>query len=306
MVLGGGGFLGTNLSRRLLARGLRTGAFGLRCPFRADLPGLAWHAGDFRDPAALAAALPGYEIVFHLIHTTVPFSANLDAGRDLTENVAPSLRLLDLCRDLGGRRVVFISSGGTVYGAATQLPTPESAPTNPLTAYAVSKLTIEKYLALYENLHGLDYRVLRLPNPFGPYQVPTKGQGVIGALISSARKGEPMTIWGDGSVVRDYIFVDDVVDAMEAAMADASGERVFNIGSGQGRSLREVIDSVERLMGRRIDVRMTAARPLDVPKSVLDAARAEKTLGWRPKTGFEDGVRRTIAWWDSGAAERTR
>jgi UDP-glucose 4-epimerase len=303
LVLGGGGFLGTNLCRRLLLRGWRTGGFGLHCRFRADMPGLAWHAGDFRDQAALAAALPGYDVVFHLVHTTVPYSANLDVERDLAENVTPSLKLLDLCRDLGVKRVVFISSGGTVYGAAAQVPTPESAPTNPLTAYAVTKLAIEKYLALYENLYRLDYRVLRLANPFGPYQVPSKGQGVIGALLASARKGEPMPVWGDGSVVRDYVFVDDVIDAMEAAIVDQSGERIFNIGSGEGRSLREVIAAVEQAMGQPIAVRMSAGRPLDVPRSVLDSARARAVLGWTPKTSFADGLQRTVAWWRTGAGD---
>src|SRR5205814_1087955 len=170
------------------------------CPFRRDMDGLEWHQGDFRDEPALTAALSGFEIIFHLVHTTIPQSANLDIEKDLAENVTPSLKLLDISRTLGVRRVVFISSGGTVYGAAKEFPTPENAPTNPLTAYAVSKLAIEKYLAFYENLHRLDFRVLRLANPFGPFQVPTKGQGVIAALISRALEGAPMEIWGDGSV----------------------------------------------------------------------------------------------------------
>ena len=302
MVVGGGGFLGTNLCLRLLSRGGRVGAFGLRCPFRDKMPGLEWHTGDFRDDKALAGALNGFEIVFHLVHTTIPYSANLDIEKDLAENVTPSLKLLDMSRGLGVKRIIFISSGGTVYGAATQFPTPESAHTYPLTAYAVSKLAIEKYLALYENLYQLDFRVLRLANPFGPFQVANKGQGVIAALIAHALNREPMDIWGNGSVVRDYIYVDDVIDAMEAIILDQSDHRIFNIGTGQGRILREVITTVQRLMGVSIDTRMAEQRALDVPKSVLSIERAKAVLGWAPKTDFEDGVRNTIAWWKSGLA----
>jgi UDP-glucose 4-epimerase len=305
MVIGGGGFLGTNLCIRLLSRGWRVGAFGQHCPFRKDMEGIEWHQGDFRDEAALTAALSGFEVIFHLVHTTIPQSANLDIEKDLAENVTPSLKLFDISRALGVRRVVFISSGGTVYGAAKELPTPENAPTNPLTAYAVSKLAIENYLALYENLHRLDFRVLRLANPFGPFQVPTKGQGVIATLISRALKGAPMEIWGDGSVVRDYIFVDDVVDAMQSAIEDQSDHRIFNIGSGQSRTLHEVIATVQTLMDITLDIRTTERRPLDVPKSVLSIARAKSVLGWAPKTSFEEGVRRTIAWWETRSALAT-
>ena len=126
-----------------------------------------------------------------------------------------SLALFDICRNSGVKRIVFVSSGGTIYGPSAQIPISETAPTDPITAYGVGKLAIEKYLALYEHLFGLDYRILRVANPFGPFQIPLKNQGVIAALISRALKNEPIEIWGDGSVVRDYIYVDDVVAALE-------------------------------------------------------------------------------------------
>jgi UDP-glucose 4-epimerase len=245
IVLGGGGFLGTNLCRRLISTGHRVRAFGRRCLFPEALDEVDWYQGDFCDPVALAAAIETYEIVFHLVHTTTPHSANLDKAKDLQENVVSSLALFDLARALGVKRIIFVSSGGTIYGASEQVPTPETAPSEPITAYGISKLAIEKYLAIYEHLYGFQYRILRVANPFGPFQVPVKHQGVISMLISRAIKNESVEIWGDGSVVRDYIFVDDVIDALEAAMGDQSSARIFNIGTGRGRSLFEVIGAVE-------------------------------------------------------------
>jgi UDP-glucose 4-epimerase len=216
---------------------------------------------------------------------------------DVQKNLVPSLALFDLCRELGVTRLVFVSSGGTVYGVPQQIPTPETAPTDPITAYAISKLSVEKYLGLYRHLHGLNYRVLRVANPFGPYQTAVKSQGLVAALIARGLRNETIEIWGDGTVVRDFVFIDDVVDALVAAMSDESSERIFNIGSGQGRSVRDVIASVESVLARTVSVRWQHARPVDIPRSTLAIERAKKELGWQPKTKFEDGLAQTIQWW---------
>jgi UDP-glucose 4-epimerase len=302
IVLGGGGFLGVNLCRRLAAAGARVRAFGRRCLFPEALAGVDWYQGDFSDKAAIAAAIESYDVVFHLVHATTPHSANLEMAADLEQNVVASIALLDVSRNLAVKRIVFVSSGGVVYGRAKQIPTPEDAPTEPITAYGISKLAIEKYLALYQHLHGLDFRVLRVANPFGPFQVAAKNQGIVAALIAHALAGEPAEIWGDGSVVRDYVFVDDVVDALQAAAADRSDARIFNIGAGRGRSLREIIAALEAQLGRRIEINWKPGRPIDVPTSILSIERAGKLLGWAPKTPFEQGLEQTIAWW----RERTK
>jgi UDP-glucose 4-epimerase len=297
IVLGGGGFLGVNLCRRLASSGWRVRAFGRQCLFLEALEGVEWYQGDFTDPSALTSAIASCDVVFHLVHATTPYSANLDMTADLQQNVASTIALLDISRDLGVKRIVFVSSGGVVYGQASQIPIPEAAPTEPIAAYGISKLAIEKYLALYQHLHGLDFRVLRVANPFGPFQVATKNHGIIAALISHALDDEATEIWGDGSAVRDYIFVDDVIDAMEAAAADRSDMRIFNIGSGRGRSLREIIAVIETQLDRKLDLIWKPARPIDVRTSVLLTERARDVLGWAPKMSFEDGLRHTIAWW---------
>ena len=299
IVLGAGGFLGMNLCRRLVASGARVRAFGRQFLFPRELEGADVFQGDFSDPLALAAAIEGHEIVFHLVHATTPQSANRDMIGDVQRSVVSSLALLDISRTLGVKRIVFVSSGGVIYGPAKLIPTPEIAPTDPITAYGVSKLAIEKYLALYEHLHGLDYRVLRVANPFGPFQMPRKNQGIIAALISRALNDESIEIWGDGTVVRDYIFVADVIDALHAAASDQSGTRIFNIGTGQGRSLHEVIAAIEQQLGKTLQIEWRPARPVDVPTSVIAVERAREVLGWVPKTSFEEGLKETIAWWRS-------
>jgi UDP-glucose 4-epimerase len=299
IVLGAGGFRGPYLCRRLIASGARVRAFGRQFLFPRELEGADLFQGDFSDPLALAAAIEGHEIVFHLVHATTPQSANRDMIGDVQRSVVSSLALLDISRTLGVKRIVFVSSGGVIYGPGTLIPTPEIAPTEPISAYGVSKLAIEKYLALHEHLHGLDYRVLRVANPFGPYQLPRKHQGIIAALISRALNDESIEIWGDGSVVRDYIFVTDVIDALDAAASDQSGTRIFNIGTGQGRSLREVIVAIERQLGQTLRIEWKPARPVDVPTSVIAVERAREVLGWAPKTSFEEGLKETIAWWRS-------
>ena len=299
IVLGGGGFIGLNLCRRLIASGHRVRAFGRRCLFPQELQGAEWYQGDFTDPTALVAAMETFDVAFHLVHSSTPQGTNLDIAGDVRQNVLSSLAFLDISRQLGISRIVFVSSGGTIYGRPEHVPTPEADPTNPITAYGIGKLSIEKYLALYEHLYHLDYRVLRVTNPYGPFQTTLKNQGIIAALIARALRGERVEIWGDGSVVRDFIYVDDLVDALVAAAEDRSAGRIFNIGSGVGRSLLEVIAATEKLLGTKLNIHWKQARPQDVPISIVAIDRAKAMLGWAPKTTFEAGLEETIKWWSA-------
>jgi UDP-glucose 4-epimerase len=298
-VLGAGGFIGTNLSRALVEQGVTVRAFGRRQSFPEALRGCDWMPGDFTDPTSLAAAVAGCDVVFHLVNATTPASANVDKLADLNANVASTLRLLDACREIGVSRVVFVSSGGTIYGIPNLVPTPETASTNPITAYGISKLAIEKYLGLYEYLYGMEYRVLRVANPFGPYQTALKNQGVIAAFLRRVLDGKPIEMWGDGSVTRDYIFVDDVVEALMLAATHEGIGRVFNIGSGEGRSLNDIVTTIDSLLGEKSLVERRPGRPVDVPVSILDTTFAANELGWRSRTPFDLGLQSTIAWMGS-------
>ena len=265
------------------------------------MAGVDLRTGDFGDTNALAAAIEGFGIVYHLVHATPPQPANTDMAGDIRNNVLPSLALFDVCRRLGVQRIVFLSSGGTVYGRTDIVPTPETASTEPIAAYGISKLMIEKYLALYEHLRQIDYRVLRVANPFGPYQTAVKNQGIIAAIIARGLRGEPIEIWGDGSAVRDFIYIEDVIDALELASGDRSNFRIFNIGRGEGRSVREIANGIESLLGKKLNIVWKDARAVDLPVSIVSNTRAKEVLGWAPKTTLEDGLKKTIAWWQSGA-----
>ncbi len=296
VVLGGGGFIGTNLCRRLLASGHRVRAFGRHCHFPNDLRGVEWYQGDFADPDSVAAAIETFDIVFHLVHGAMPQAANLAMAADVQHNVIPSIALLELCSKLGVRRVIFSSSGGTIYGRPQQIPTPEFAPTEPICAYGISKLAVEKYLVLFEYLQSLDYRVLRIANPFGPYQIAWKGQGFVAAAVARALSGQPIEIWGDGSVVRDFVFIDDVIDAFEAAVRDTSDQRIFNIGTGEGKRLDDVLAAITRILDVELNIKRLPGRSLDTPVSVVAIDRARELLKWSPKTPFETGLAQTIEW----------
>jgi UDP-glucose 4-epimerase len=300
-LIGAGGFFGTNLARHLAPRvgGLR--CFGLHPTFPEALAGLTWVTGDMAD-APLAEVLAGCDTVIHLASSSAP-GTDLDITADAQANVIASLRLFDHCVAAGVKRVVFISSGGTVYGIPGHVPIPESAPTQPITAYGVAKLSIEKYLEVYARLRGLEYRVLRISNLYGPYQTTAKMQGVVAAFLAGAMRGEPLEIWGDGKVVRDYVYVEDAAAAVLAAMRYRGDERIFNIGGGMGMSLNEVITAIETLLGRELVKNYRPGRPVDVPINILDCALAKLELGWTARTNFSKGLEQTSAWMRSWLAD---
>jgi UDP-glucose 4-epimerase len=294
VVLGGGGFVGTNLRLALVRAGAQVVGYGRTPRFAVDAG--SWIQGDFADRDGLARAVAGASHVFHLLGAADPGQSNLDPGLDARTQVPASIALLEACRDAGVERLVFLSSGGTVYRPGLPLPIAEDAATDPISAYGIGKLAVEKYCRLFHHLHGLDSAVLRIANPYGPFQSPHRAQGFIAKLMHQAMRGQPIRIWGDGSAVRDFLFVDDVTDAILLAAQRPGGAEPVNIGSGVGRSLRAVIADVERVLGQPVAVAYETARAADTPANVLDIRRAAERLGWRPSRPWEEGLRITRDW----------
>jgi UDP-glucose 4-epimerase len=294
VVLGAAGFIGKNLCDGLQAHGARIVGLGrgLNTPSKS----IEWHCVGLEATDSLEELLQQDDIVFHLASSTTPGS-QVTPDIDIATNVTPAVRLFEACSRKRVARVVFLSSGGTVYGPNVQLPTPEDAPTNPISWYGVQKLTIEKYLAVYHRLHALDFVALRVANPFGPHQVKTQ-QGLVASVIRHALTDRPVQIFGDGLVTRDYIYVADVVEAiLHAAVIDEpEAPRIYNVGTGVGRSVLDVIKTVEAVHGRSLKVTRLPSRPIDVPASTLDISRARKHLGWSPKTDWEQAIRFSYAW----------
>ncbi len=250
LVLGGNGFIGSHIVDALHKRGDRVRVFD-RFPNNYQPPkqGIDYRLGEFSDTAALAEALHDIDVVYHLISTSVPSTSNLDPVADIQGNLIATVQLLQQMVRLKVDRVVYLSSGGTVYGNPTINSVPESHPLNPICSYGVVKVAIENYLHMFSELHGLKPTILRASNPFGPRQGHVGVQGVIPTFLKRLIDNDPLQIWGDGSVVRDYIFIDDLVRlCLLAAEEEAVG--VFNAGSGCGSSLKEIVESICLTSGR--------------------------------------------------------
>lgn len=300
LILGGGGFLGSHLCEALLAQG---------CDVRIlDRPNLArfklfqrhatveWIDGDFVNLKEVDNAVSGCDIIYHLVSTTLPRSSNENPAYDVETNVIGTLHLLESVRKHKAKKIIFVSSGGTVYGIPKEIPIKESHPTEPICSYGISKLAIEKYLGLFHLLHGIEYCVLRLSNPFGERQRVSAAQGAVTVFLHKALRNQEIEIWGDGSVTRDYFYVSDAVSALIQALSYEGDNRIFNIGSGVGRSLNEILDAIDSLIGTPVKRVYTPSRAFDVPVNVLDISRAKRLLNWKPQMQFADGLARTAHW----------
>lgn len=296
LVFGGCGFIGSHVADRLVERGHEVRLFDKLNVERARVEHLGAKVeiveGDFTDEAAVKSTIKGIDVIYHLISTTLPATSNKNPPYDVESNVVSTLRMLEAAVKANVEKVIFSSSGGTVYGPVEKTPIPEDHPTNPINSYGIQKLAIEKYLALYGRLHGIGWIVLRASNPYGERQDPTSIQGAVGVFTEAIKQGRPITIWGDGSVVRDYINVLDVAEAF-AMLADREApSNIYNIGSGEGMDLNKLIKLLEKASGLKAEVNYEPARKLDSPINVLDISRARDELGWEPRVSLEEGLER--------------
>lgn len=296
LVIGGCGFIGSHVVDRLRAEGHRLRVLDMRPePFRPPIPDVDYLTGSFGCPDTIRAALDGVEAVVHLASTTVPATSNLDPVADIQGNLIATVQLLQAIRGTGARRLVFLSSGGTVYGIPKTDPVAEDHPLAPISSYGVVKVAIEHYLQMERKLHGLDYVVLRAANPYGPRQGNTGLQGIIGTYLWKIARGERIDIWGDGSVVRDFLDVRDLAQLVALAVRlPISG--CFNAGSGEGTSVREIVDLCSELAGHELRPAYLPGRGFDVPRIVLDIARIRAATGWSPQTSLRDGMRNSWDW----------
>lgn len=315
IVLGAAGFLGSHLLAALNASGheawgldIRPPTTGLLVSAPASLVGSVvstsstsggagrWILVDYTAVTDWQPILAGAETIFHCLGTTLPATSNADPIFDLQTNLLATVRLLQGAVIAGVQRVVYFSSGGTVYGQPHQIPIPETHPTEPLCSYGIVKLATEKYLHLFQHLYGLDYLILRLSNPYGELQNPAGSQGFIAVALGKIASGEPIPIWGDGRTVRDYIYVKDAMDGVLAALAAPGHQRIYNVGSGAGVSLQQLITLIERVTGVTDTCHYLPPRPTDVSANVLDIGRLRQASGWQPCVDLETGIYHTWQW----------
>lgn len=300
LVTGGAGFIGSTLVDRLLAEGhavdvvddLSSGSLANLADARSDPDhDFQFHRLDIRD-ASVADLVERRrpEVVFHLAAQIDVRVSVADPVLDAMINVVGSLNVLEGARRAGTRKVVFASSGGTIYGdpGGDALPIKESQPQIPISPYGVAKKAVGDYLAAYRELHQLDYTALALANVYGPRQDPHGEAGVVAIFAGRLLSGEPCTIFGDGAQTRDYVYVDDVVDSFVRA-GEKGGGLVINIGTGVETSVNDLYGTMARVAGVDRAAVFAPAREGEVPRSALDASRAAMQLGWTPWTDLATG-----------------
>jgi UDP-glucose 4-epimerase len=299
-VIGGAGFIGGHLVNELLDSGRIVRVVGRRDVVLTALPeNVEYFQGDIRNREFISEALQGVDEVIDLAYSSIPKTSYENPVLDITDNLPSSVGLFDVASTLPIRKLVFVSSGGTVYGEPQSLPISETHPTNPISPYGITKLAVEKYAQMYSRLRGLPVVCVRPSNPFGEQQKPFVGQGFIATAMASILAGQEIKIFGDRGTTRDYIYVKDVATALVAALDFGISGECYNAGSAVGRSNLEIIDQISihaKMCGLEPLVTHVPSRLFDVSANVLDISKLHAVSGWQPKLGFAAGMERTWNW----------
>ena len=305
LVTGGAGFIGAGLVERLLAEGedvdviddLSTGSLANLGPARAMAGGrLTFHRLDIRHPGLselIGSRRP--DVIFHLAAQADVRVSVENPALDAEINIVGSLHVCQAALAAGTTKVVFAGSGGTLYGLPEELPVGESHSRRPVSPYGVAKKAVGDYLHYYKEIHGLDYTVLALANVYGPRQDPHGEAGVVAIFAGKLLAGETPTIFGDGNQTRDFVFVDDVVDAFARARTAGSG-LLANVGTGTETTVNELYSTMASLIGFEEPAVYAPARPGELARSALDPTLIGEELGWKPLHTLEEGLDRTLTW----------
>lgn len=300
LVLGGAGFIGSALVHELLKEGYAVRVFARSSLSLQRLKDVVehceWVYGDFLDDHALRKATEGVDIVYHLITTTFPAHTVESSAYDVTSNLLPTIRLMESCLAHGVKSLIYASSGGTVYGEPEYLPIDENHPRNPVSLYGLSKLSVENYLMFHSRLGRIKVHLLRLSNAYGPGQNPYGIQGLIGVTIKNLLEELPLKIYGDGSTVRDYLYIDDIVSALKF-VTKLEESSVMNVSSGQGTSVNEVLDCIEAVGARKMRRIYLPKRVGDVETNILDNKLISSKCGWQPCMPLNEGISLTLNWY---------
>lgn len=293
ILLLGGGFIGQALAGRLAENG-QSATIISRSTYEHQTNNINWLQGDLNDAELLRKQLSKCRAVVHLASTSTPGCHVHTPTGEVAENLVPLLRLLEVMGDHTDIPLVFLSSGGAIYGNPTTLPVSETHALAPLSNHAAGKAAAEHFLGVFAH-RGHPVTILRPSNVYGPNQSLRSGFGVIRTILENIKRGTPMTIWGDGNIIRDYLYIDDLVTACIRTLQNPAGG-VFNIGSGMGHSIIQLCALAERVTGKPLIRDYQPARGVDVQNIALDSFRFRKLYDWRPLVTMEHGLRTTWEW----------
>jgi UDP-glucose 4-epimerase len=299
LVIGGAGLIGSHLVPHLVKTGRAVTVLGRRStPINPIEANVSYLSGDINDRGTIRKLLGVHDEIIHLAYATVPNTSFENPLEDLIQNLPSTVYLFEEAAKFGCR-LLLVSSGGTVYGQAKSLPISESHPTEPISPYGVTKLTLENYSKLYAVTHGLRVVCVRPANAYGIGQLPFTGQGFVATVIASLLQRKTITIFGEQGTVRDYIYVDDIATGLLKALQHGQPGETYNLGSGIGSSNLEIIDTVIPMLNLRKQdciIKFEASRIFDVQANVLDCTKLRSETGWVPEMKLRDGLARTIDW----------
>ena len=302
-ILGAGGFIGTNLAYRLLeTETVNLTVVDKEQDYLKNIKNqlgivqrkyVKFVANQLDVDSEFDLLVNNQDVVYHLISSTNPSTSNKDISKEFIDNVVMTNNLLEACVRNNVKQVIFLSSGGTVYGNSKDIPLTEETPTFPINSYGLQKITIEKLLYLYDYTSDLDYRVIRLSNPYGPFQLPSGAQGVVTNFIYKALKKEPITIYGDGSIIRDYIYIEDAITGIINIANSKSDIKTYNLGTGNGVSINDLIKSISSVLNLWVNIQYTASRSVDAPINILNIEKYKNVCKVEKMMSLEEGILKT-------------
>jgi UDP-glucose 4-epimerase len=293
VITGGNGFIGGSLVGLLLRQGLKN-ILVVDRRMNVDIA-VEQVQGDFSDKVFMESILLKDDIVCHFACTTIPSTSEANMAADVIENVAGTINLLEVCAANQVDKIIYLSSGGTVYGKADLgRSSRELDETNPMSAHGIMKITVEKYIHHFKAISGLAYCIIRASNPYGRQMNTMRPQGIVDVALYKAVNAEPLELWGDGEVVRDFFHIDDLVELLALIIKSPIADVVVNAGSSQPISVNKMIEVVREVTGRNLVVNRQPARGFDLAYSGLDISLAKKLYDWEPKIGLKEGLIKTF------------
>ena len=265
LVLGGNGFIGSHIVDFFFAAGNEVAVLDIAYEkFREPLSGVKYYIGNYGDKSLIDVALRGVDLVVHAISSTIPVTSNENPIYDVQSNLINTIALLHECVNKSIKRIIYLSSGGAVYGTVKSLPVNEEHVLFPQSSYGIVKLAVEKYLYLFNHLYGLEFNIIRPSNPYGARQNPYGTLGSLSVFLGKISRKENIQIWGDGSVARDYIYVSDLVKAIYSAAITEHTNQIYNIGSGKAYTLNQLLIKIRDVLKIDFNVQYMPSRPCDV------------------------------------------